>query len=397
MDKIPQIAQVDRRLEASSGIVSLKLSTHHSLNRSLVHCFQFGKRAGNMVRGFHHNDVAYNEILDWDVRGIYTGYGNGPRILHRNNIAAGNFTVRKIFKIEHISANEHVLIDKGSELYVAFDSSGNLKPLVIGGTTSSSVTLGLVEDVIYDLIIQRSGTSVTVYLNGVLKSTQTNSGVTVDGVDLGVGISISDPLVANLRGWVYSFEAWSVAHNALNLTFTPFAERLSNILPYERPLAADSVAIGEAIAITADYSISIADSIVLTENILPGLDVGIIVRDTLYVKETIQPGANISIIAMDIVKFESKGGRTYNISASDSMSMTEGPLERKLASDSITFGETVTPKVGKVVADVILFAEGTLVIRSVAITVVDSITFIGDISGYALIDNQYSPSIGGMD
>jgi hypothetical protein len=111
------------------------------------------------------------------------GTSNRISIPNRINYAAGDFTARYIsIQYGTIGGGFSDLLAKGTvaagELQLFTSTSGDLSQIVVGAQDLSGVTGAFTLNVPTDLVITRRGTSLKVYVNGILKSTQTSTGTT---------------------------------------------------------------------------------------------------------------------------------------------------------------------------------------------------------------------------
>lgn len=104
------------------------------------------------------------------------------------NAAAGDFMVRLLIRVNVLTSNFTVFIDKGSggkELELQADLSGNLVYYGVGGGEGFiSIPTGMTIGRDYDFVWARSGSTNTAYVDGVAKGTWTQGATVQQGSNI---------------------------------------------------------------------------------------------------------------------------------------------------------------------------------------------------------------------
>src|SRR5215831_9983626 len=171
-------------------IASRQIDWNHPISRAMVDCVAFDGHAPLIDLSAPQATVSANSspkfISTIDGPAGWCSGGSSFSIAnHGVNLAAGDVTVRVRFILNSAPVGAYTtLINKINvtrEFGVYLDNTppAFLKFIEIGGTFvqnfgGPNITIGVVSD----LVISRSGTGASVYLNGVFNSTQTISGTT---------------------------------------------------------------------------------------------------------------------------------------------------------------------------------------------------------------------------
>ena len=123
----------------------------------------------------------------------------GYNIPDHLNYATGDVTIRLLFKPVSWPGGFTILFDKGTvstrEFSLFFDTSGNVQYVGLGGNSDSvAASTALTPGTVWDLVMQRSGTTLKFYVNGVFISNDHTTGWssnTASGGNLGFGINPS--------------------------------------------------------------------------------------------------------------------------------------------------------------------------------------------------------------
>lgn len=106
------------------------------------------------------------------------GSGSCATVPDHGNLAAGDFAVRVVFRLDAAWPNTYTgLVEKkatGREFAVFINTSGNIQYVGIGGADTDSVGIATgmtAVGAVYDLVIVRKGSALTAYVNGVSAGT----------------------------------------------------------------------------------------------------------------------------------------------------------------------------------------------------------------------------------
>lgn len=128
----------------------------------------------------------------------YATAGSSFGIPDHGNTAAGDLAVRVLARIISWPGTFTALFDKGAaagaqrELSLFFGTSGDISFVAIGLDASASViSTGMTAGETWDLVLTRSGSTVSAYVNGVFKGTSTVAGTSAVAVPMNFGVNPS--------------------------------------------------------------------------------------------------------------------------------------------------------------------------------------------------------------
>lgn len=375
-------------LKCTPKLYNSWLDWNHPLNAKLQTCLLFQEGRGNSSKNYVTTGVDATAsdpawILNRDIYGIHTSGDKNFALPNTGNIAAGDVAIRIRFYPLTIPSSSVVLVDKSlsnltRELFIAIDSDGTTGNISLGrGNATPELTTGITANNLYDLVLTRSGTTCTLYINSISLGTFTISGVTASAADLLIGAGIPSVALPCFDGYFHSLEIWTrnLIQEEVQALYYKGIDPVRFIHP-SRPkffLPSDSLSLAETIGITKSLKKVVSETLTLVETQARTGTYNLDVQEEVYHNETFVRGSVINISVVEGVALNSNSGNRKATTASDTLSLSENARNGKWINESIEFDEVVTNNNSKLTIEDISFDESISMTKTKNLSISENI------------------------
>ena len=321
------------------------------------------------------------------------------------NIAAGDCTIRIIIEPLSYLSPLNVLYTKGTssitrEIYAAINAGGTLNSASFGRTNSAlGIALDLKLEAVNDIVLRRSGTTVTVFVNGVSKGTFTNAGVTATSGIIYIGRT-TEANSSPIDGYIYGFEVWQRALSdgeivGLYQSFHgPVSDdnRFLSYITYPLDIIFDNFVFGQSISTAHVFNRSAEDTIEFTDSVYKTQELYISLKDFIKLGDTYSNTKVINISLTDTLTLSEGAGNKFTDSKTDTIGFSDSVMSLNMLSSTITFADSVVFEASQTLEDSIIFTGVVTFTISRVISMSDTISFTGaGIGFWRTINEEWYP------
>lgn len=152
--------------------------------------------------------------------GAYVSGGSGFEIPNHQIFGTNNWSIRCLFYPITLAGTYTIFLEKSTadgdgnrDFLVCLNGSGNISYLTIaGGGADPSDTCGMAPGKLYDFVMTKSGTTISFYVNGILKGSATMGGAASIAGKTMIGGTLSSGNT-NIEAVYHLYQSW--IHRAL--------------------------------------------------------------------------------------------------------------------------------------------------------------------------------------